>query len=127
MQEQIFVTCLRAFILVPFLFSDVVADERPEHFEGKEARSVAEATANISKYNTKLREILSQSEMTPKDIHTIHQLTYTLENALKRIESEIENTEETLEDLHLASEAFDDKKIRLLGNRYLDRSKPFEQ
>lgn len=40
--------------------------------------------ANFSEYNQRLAELLTQDELAITDLGTVHELTYTLENALNR-------------------------------------------
>ncbi len=77
--------------------------ERAAHFQGKPARTLDEAYENLSSYNKKLTTLL-KGELTLQAMAEIHQITYTLENALHKIDSEVEDLAETLEELHLASE-----------------------
>ena len=50
----------------------------------------------------------------------IHQLTYTLENALEKIHSETTELKAVLEDVHLGSENMDFAKVKQQAKRYLD-------
>ena len=58
------------------------AGERGAHFEGKPSATLAQAVANFNEYNLKLKAILD-GKVTDSDMAEVHQLTYTLENALK--------------------------------------------
>ncbi len=96
------------------------AEERPEHFEGKPAETLEQAVANFSEYNAKLAELLAQEKLSPADLHKVHQLTYTLENALARINDEFDGLADTLEAVHLASESADAETVKTQGRLYLD-------
>ncbi|TDY02623.1 DUF6746 family protein [Thiohalophilus thiocyanatoxydans] len=109
-----------AFALVMPTFS-AQADDEPEHFEGEPSRTLEEALNNLSVYNKKLEKLLD-SGMTPEKMGEVHQLTYTLENALKRIEDEVDDLAETLEEVHLASERAEDDTVMEKGKIYLDGS-----
>ncbi|MDZ7736771.1 MAG: DUF6746 family protein [Gammaproteobacteria bacterium] len=100
-----------------------VADERPEHFEGKSAETLEQAVANFSEYNNKLEGLLARDELGAAELHEVHQLTYTLENALGRINKELEELEDTLEDVHLASERADAETVQRQGRIYLDTAR----
>lgn len=104
------------------LATPALADDRPDHFKGKPAETLEQALANFSEYNAKLKEILNKQTLTAQDSHQVHELTYTLENALERIEDELENLAETLESLHVASETAATDKVRALGTQYLDKA-----
>ncbi|SDB01776.1 hypothetical protein SAMN02927930_00028 [Pseudidiomarina indica] len=96
-------------------------DDRHDHFEGKAAANLAEALANLQEYNQKLAEILN-GELTPQKMAEIHQLTYTLENALERIEEEIDDMQDDLEDVHKGSERMDFDKVKAKGAKYIEAS-----
>lgn len=95
-------------------------DERPEHFKGEPAETLDQALANFSEYNAKLAEILAREELTAKDLYEVHQLTYTLENALETIRNEYAGLAETLEEVHVASEHNDNATVKSRGQAYLE-------
>ncbi len=86
--------------LSPALASE---SERPDHFRGEPAATLEEAFENLVTYNRKLERLLD-SKLTLQTMAEVHQITYTLENALQKINSEVDDLAETLEALHLASE-----------------------
>lgn len=98
------------------------ADDRPDHFKGEPSETMEQALANLAEYNGRLEAILAKDELGPEDTAEIHQLTYTLENALARIESEVEALEETLEEVHVASERYEVDTVRTQGRTYLDNA-----
>jgi hypothetical protein len=118
---------LRASLLtIAFGFAlPVLADDRPQHFAGEPAESLEQALANFAEYNARIAAILEQDELDPTDLGRIHELTYTLENALERIDEEYDRLEEQLEELHLASEGADTDKARQLGETYLGNAHRF--
>lgn len=99
------------------------ASDDVEHYEGKSAETLEQAVANFSAYNGKLAAILEQKELTPQDLATVHQLTYTLENALERIKQDLSDLAETLEEIHLASERADAEAVSSNGASYLDTAR----
>ena len=112
---------LFAGLVLAFGFSDLaLADERPDHFEGEKAASLEEALSHLASYNAKLEAVLAKDELGPEDTAEVHQLTYTLENALAKIKSEVEGLEETLEEVHVASERYEVETVRSQGRKYLD-------
>lgn len=112
---------LFAGLVLAFGFSDLaLADERPDHFEGEKAASLEEALVHLASYNAKLEAVLAKDELGPEDTAEVHQLTYTLENALAKIKSEVEGLEETLEEVHVASERYEVGTVRSQGRKYLD-------
>lgn len=99
------------------------ADDRPGHFKGLPANTLEEAVRNFSEYNHKLEAVLDQDTLTSREIFAIHELTYTLENALERINTELEALAETLEEVHVASETADTESVRSKGREYLSVSR----
>lgn len=97
-------------------------DERPEHFKGKPAETLEQALTNFSEYNGKLANILKKDELSPKDLYEVHQLTYTLENALEKIREEYEELAEALEEVHIASESNEPGTVKSRGREYLETS-----
>lgn len=104
------------------LATPALADERPDHFKGEPAETLEQALSNLSEYNAKLSELLAKDDLTPVDMHEVHQLTYTLENALQRLDREVDSLAETLEEVHLASESADSGTVREQGKAYLQKA-----
>ena len=65
------------------------ADERPDHYKGESSATLEQALANLSSHNTQLAAILAKDELGPEDTAKIHELTYTLENALEQFEGTV--------------------------------------
>ncbi|MDO6441854.1 DUF6746 family protein [Marinobacter sp. 2_MG-2023] len=103
-------------IALPALASDT------DHFKGKAANTLEQAVSNFSEYNQKLEEVLA-GDLSPEAMHEVHQLTYTLENALQKLDDEIDELEETLEKVHKASEHADPDTVRSAGKEYLVNSR----
>src|SRR5690606_9646760 len=97
-------------------------DDRPDHFKGEPSDSLEQALSNFSGYNRKLADILKQDSLSAADLHRIHQLSYTLENALAKISAEIEGLEELLEEVHIASETAGYEKTLEKGREYISLS-----
>lgn len=93
--------------------------DRPEHFQGQPSETLAEAVANFATYNGKLQSVLDQDTLDGEAISTVHQLTYTLETALAKINAELATLAETLETVHLASERLDGETVKRAGQAYL--------
>ncbi|MFO8153835.1 DUF6746 family protein [Thioalkalivibrio sp.] len=100
----------------------VLAEDRPDHFQGKPSETVEEALAVLNEHNPRLEALLAKDTLTPQEVGDVHQLTYTLENALETIANEHERVAELLEEVHLASEANDADTVRRSGREYLERS-----
>ncbi|PSJ18857.1 hypothetical protein C7H79_00715 [Nitrosomonas supralitoralis] len=108
-----------ASILILGFTTFVSADERPGHFKGKSANTLKQAVINFSEHNAKLEEILAKESLTPEELHIVHEWTYTLENALNKINEEFLELAEILEKVHIASETADMETVKNQGLRYL--------
>lgn len=100
-----------------------LADERPDHFEGKLAPTLEAALANLAEYNPRLAALVEKDTLAPEDLHRVHELTYTLENALETLASEHARLAEVLEEVHLASETNDPETVKRSGRAYLEHSR----
>ena len=95
-------------------------EERAEHFEGKSADTLKEAVANFREANSELSEILDQDQLSGSDMTRIHKLSYTMENALARMDKAMDTMAADLESLHLASERMDADNVQTKGEAYLE-------
>ena len=112
------------FLLIAMLTATGLAGatdnaDRVEHFEGLPAPTMDDAVKNFAEYNAKLRHILEQKQIIGADLANVHELTYTLENALAKITAELTELAETLEAVHLASESGDIETVKSKGAEYL--------
>jgi len=105
-------------ILVASCFINLAVADRIDHFKGKPADTLQEAVANFSEYNHKLEGILN-GELTNEALTEIHELTYTLENALEKINEELTRLADTLEEVHVATEQYDPDVVLSKGQEYL--------
>lgn len=116
-------TLLVAGLFALGLSAVLQAEERPDHFKGKPSETLEQAVANFSEYNGKLADLLAKDALNPHDLHQVHELTYTLENALEKINAELTELAKTLEAVHVASESGDAKTTKEEGARYLDTAR----
>ena len=112
-------TLTTALFLATFTFGCMADEQRPDHFKGQKAASLTEAIELFRINNQKLQQLM-QGELTPEAMVEIHQLTYTLENALEKIHSETTELKAVLEEVHLGSENMDFAKVKQHAKRYLD-------
>lgn len=98
--------------------------EQIDHFEGKPSPTLKAALTNLAEYNTKLASLIEQGALSSEDLHKVHELTYTLENAIERLGKEQLRLSEVLEEVHLASESADEKTVKSNAREYLERSAP---
>ena len=96
------------------------AEERPDHFEGEAADSLAEAVTQFSETNRLLAELLAQDELSNADLGTVHRLSYTLENALAMFDAQLDTMAVDLEEVHLGSESVERERVRTHGEAYLE-------
>jgi len=114
--------CVAALIVGFSLVSAAVADDRVKHFKGKESTTLAEAIVNFNETNKQLEALLA-GELTNNDIAAVHEATYTLEKALEKINADLQELAETLEEVHLASEKFDQAGVKTHGAAYVEAVK----
>lgn len=96
----------------------VHSDETYDHFASLESPDVATAFCNLLSYNQKLNTVMSKSELSTEDMVKIHELTYTLENAIARLSDTLKDSAAALEEVHLASERLDQQMINTQGTKY---------
>ena len=118
---------LSLILASPLALASEDEHERAEHFEGKPAETLEEALNNFAQYNKKLRTLLKQDELSAKEMQKVHKLTYTLENALGKMDEEIDGLEENLEAVHLASERADEETVRGKGEAYLSTARKIKK
>lgn len=96
------------------------AEESVDHYAADAPGSFAEAVEQFTRHNAKISEILERKPLTVADMEEIHEITYTLEVALARINADMAALPSALEDVHLASEGDDPDRLRALSGVYLD-------
>ncbi len=100
-------------------------DGRP-HFEGKEVDSLEEAFHQFEEGNEKLEKYLEGDSIESADLAHIHKLTYSLENAISKMQDALGTLATTLEDVHLASERGDQDVVLESGREYLSIADQFD-
>ena len=101
------------------------ADE-VDHFEGKPAPTLQAAMDNLETGNEQLRSLLA-GDLSATDMGRVHEVTYTLENALARIAEAREEAATVLEEVHLASERNDVDTVQADGDAYLEATAAFSR
>ncbi|MDC8446315.1 MAG: hypothetical protein LV471_10375 [Nitrosomonas sp.] len=116
---------LTLLVLVVFLgySAFAAAEEKSGHFKGKPSETLEAALSNFTEYNDKLSAILKQDKLNPVDMQHIHELTYTLENALEKINASMIELAALLEAVHVGSESGDTAATQAEGARYLDMAR----
>ncbi|MCC2608213.1 DUF6746 family protein [Planctobacterium marinum] len=100
------------------------ADEQYNHFPSLEAPDTTVALCNLNKFNARLAGIVEQSEIGVEDMLKIHELTYTLENAVQRLQQDLEGIAAELEKTHKGSEAMQQDTVKSSANAYLKALSP---
>lgn len=98
-------------------------NESVDHFQGEEPQSLAHAKMMVQQSHQQIEALLRNEKLTTEEIHELHELTYSLENAVAFIQEDIKNAADALETLHKASETYDPKKTRDSAKVYLQAAK----
>ncbi len=118
--KNIGITIASVLAFIPFSF----AEELPGHFKGKPAPTLEVAIANLTESNAKLEALLEKETLEPKELVQIHEMSYTMENALKKLGEEQARLAALMEEVHRASESGDGKKVKDSGAAYLKGTAP---
>ncbi|WP_395342300.1 DUF6746 family protein [Ningiella sp. W23] len=102
-----------------FFASPALADDTNQHFVPIDSPDLTAAICNAQAHNKKLAPLVAKESHTVEDLLEIHEITYTLENALMRIEKDLEKMKNDLEEIHLGSESMKADRISKFGAEYL--------
>jgi hypothetical protein len=112
-------TALAVVAAAALMATGLVQADDVDHFEGKPSRTLTEAMENLETGNARLRTLLD-GDLSPTEMAEVHEVTYTLENALARIDEARDDAATVLEEVHLASERNDTETVRVDGRSYLE-------
>lgn len=98
-----------------------IANEHPDHYQGKPAATLEQALTNLKEYNAKLAALVKKDGLSSEELGQVHQLTYTLENALEKLRDEHTRLAQVLEEVHKASEHAHVDTVKQSGRDYLKR------
>lgn len=115
-------TLKRSLMILPFLAAlswSTQADDRLDHYQGKPADTLEQAVANFTEGNRELRQLLA-GEVSNADLARVHELSYTLENALGKMNKEMKVLAVLLEQVHLASETAKAETVQGSGRAYFE-------
>ncbi len=115
-------TLKHSLMILPFLAAlswPTQADDRLDHYQGKPADTLEQAVANFVEGNRELRQLL-EGEVSNADLARVHELSYTLENALGKMNEEMKVLAVLLEQVHLASETAKAETVQGSGRAYFE-------
>lgn len=96
------------------------AEEGVSHYDYEDSETLEQAVENFVIYNRKLAEVMARSPLTGDDMEEVHELTYTLEVALARINEELGALPVVLERVHIASEGDNPHALTGVAEVYLE-------
>jgi len=102
------------------------AEETPSHYAAEPSETLEQAVANFVTYSALVEEVLARDPLTTDDMEKVHELTYTLEEALARMNAELASLPDTLEVLHKVSEGDDAEKMRTAATAFLIKANAFQ-
>jgi len=92
------------------------------HFKGKPSPDLKSALCNLQEFDKKLKLATTGKKLTAEQMAEVHQLTYTLEVAVQKIQSELVIVAEELENAHKGSEVMANDKVKNGAKEYLSRT-----
>ena len=114
-----------SLLLVSTLHVNIAySDERPEHFEGAVVQGWEQAITILRDANLELQTLSEQQGLSHQDSARIHELSYTMENALAVLATQIKTSSDALEALHLSSETPNLEQTEMLQKQYLKTATP---
>ncbi|MBT0585990.1 DUF6746 family protein [Alteromonas oceanisediminis] len=103
------------------LSNTVVADDEYQHFAAKPSEDLSSALCNLKDYNALLTDIVeTDADIPVEGMVKIHELTYTLENAIQQLQRDLATIAEDLESVHKASERIDQATVSEKSAAYLE-------
>lgn len=100
-----------------------LAEEGVTHYQALQSETLAEALDNFITYNRRMEEVLAREPLTVADMEEVHELTYTLEVALARINEELGALPVVLEEVHQSSEGDSVARLRGAAEAYLEQAR----
>lgn len=114
---------LFGFAVSAMLSSASVIAADVDHFKGAEAKDLNTALCNLKAFDEKLQLIANKSKLKLEDLAEVHQLTYTLEVALQKIQADINQAAIDLETVHKSSERAEFDNVKQASEAYLKTTK----
>ena len=98
------------------------AEDDVDHYAAKPSETLEQAMDNFVTYNRRMEEVLAREPLTVQDMEEVHQLTYTIEEALAKINEELAALPVVLEEVHLSSEGDNPAKLRGVAEAYMEKA-----
>lgn len=115
MKHAAFVALVAFSLVPPALASDTV-----DHYAPQPSATLEDALANFTSHNAHLAAILDKPDLSADDMEDIHQLTYTLEDALAKMIAESTAIAVQLEIVHHWSESTNAARLKEHAQTYLE-------
>jgi len=103
------------------------ASDEVEHYEAKSSESLGEALETLAEFNAKVEQVMARDTLSVQDMEEVHEYTYTMEDAVARIASDMEAIAVVLEEVHQASEGDDPDALRAAAGAYLEKTAPLTE
>lgn len=120
MKKTLQIVATSAAIALGFSLSATAGEV--DHYAPVPSETLAEAIENFVTYNRKMKEVLARDPLTVQDMEEVHELTYTIELALARINEELGALPVLLEEVHLSSEGDNPARLRGVAEAYLEQA-----
>ena len=118
--KKITFTMLAVVAVAVMPIVSVNAEEKVDHYEGKEINTVAQAKTVLVETSQKMADVLDDEQLDIAKMEQVHETSYTTEDAVAYLDKEtkanLKILAEKLEEVHLASE---DHKADLLRRNYV--------
>ena len=110
------------FIVGLFAVSGLAQASEYSHFKGENVDNLNQAVEVFSNQNKKFSEIINNGDVSLQEMGEVHQMTYSMENALRKIKLEVIEMEYLLENVHKASEYGGNQTVIKDGQKYLEKA-----
>lgn len=117
---------LSAGVLAVCLPGAALAEEQPTHYAAEPSETLEQAITNFVTYTARVQDVLARDPLTPGDMEEVHEMTYTLEVALARMNAELAALPDILEMLHKTSEGDDPEAMKAAGAAFLGIAQAFQ-
>ena len=108
------VALLVSFMSTPLLATDV------DHYKGKPSPDLKSALCNLQSHDADFKAMIGNDPMKVEDLAKLHQMTYTMEVALQKVQQELVKAAESLEKVHKASEVLAGDNVKVTAPDYLN-------